>query len=194
MGFIKDTSVTLQTEWYYSPQTTEGVARFGEYRDVRIVPVWYATFELNPNTTRKGASPLQSSPWSLLVLWSLTDRNFAAGGSFTFTLPSAAYWNAGDDPVGNNYISYGADQVAITSTTYDATTRVITTYFKRGNMPNEAYGKSSQMTVTLERLRGSLATAPDVPFGLEELVYDLSIPAPHQSYRTQTPVQPSTSL
>jgi hypothetical protein len=119
--------------------------------------------------------------------------------------------------VGNNYISYGADQVsqelmvtndhtqypltnfgvvvqvAITSTTYNPSSNVITTFFKRGNMPNEAYGKSSQMTVTLERLRGSLSGSP-VAFALQELIYDLSIPAPHQSYQARTPVRLSCVL
>jgi hypothetical protein len=36
MDFVRDG--TLE-EWYYSPSATEGVTRFGEYRDIRIVPV-----------------------------------------------------------------------------------------------------------------------------------------------------------
>lgn len=40
MGFVMDNSVTPR-EWYYSPKTAESVDRFSEYRDVRIVPVWY---------------------------------------------------------------------------------------------------------------------------------------------------------
>lgn len=51
MDFVVDPAVT--TEWYYSPGTTDQ-ARYGEYTDVRLVPVWYGTFQLNPNNTRLG--------------------------------------------------------------------------------------------------------------------------------------------
>lgn len=56
-------------------------------------------------------------------------------------------------------------------------------------MPDEAYGSNSQMTVALERLvvNGSIS-AWIANLSVSELVYDFSIPAPHESYQSQVPV------
>ena len=51
MDFVRDGSLE---EWYYSPSATEGVSRFGEYRDIRIVPVWTAPFAVPPSLSRRG--------------------------------------------------------------------------------------------------------------------------------------------
>ncbi len=51
MDFVRDGSLE---EWYYSPSATEGVSRFGEYRDIRIVPVWTAPFVVPPSLSRRG--------------------------------------------------------------------------------------------------------------------------------------------
>jgi hypothetical protein len=44
------------------------------------------------------------------------------------------------DAIQEDLVSFSADQIAFYNTIYDAVNRTITAYFKRGQMPNEAYG------------------------------------------------------
>jgi len=79
------------------------------------------------------------------------------GGKIVFTLPDPVKFTNENlaNPVDNDWISFSADQVAFYKTTYDPATKKIVAFFKRGLMPNEAYGKPSSLSVTLEGLENA---------------------------------------
>ena len=56
------------------------------------------------------------------------------------------------DPIQEEFVSFSADQISIYKTVYDAEDNTIIAYFKRGQMPNEAYGRPSIVYISLENL------------------------------------------
>eukprot|EP01022_Parablepharisma_sp_SALTPOND_P014384 TRINITY_DN1949_c0_g1_i5.p1 TRINITY_DN1949_c0_g1~~TRINITY_DN1949_c0_g1_i5.p1 ORF type:complete len:1905 (-),score=154.15 TRINITY_DN1949_c0_g1_i5:5307-11021(-) len=98
------------------------------------------------------------------------------GGRFEITFPEGVTFKnmEADDPIKSGYVTYSADQVAFYNTTYDPTARKLLCYFKRGLMPNEAYGKPSLIGFMIEELN----TLEDVQatLTLYEMKYDLSAP------------------
>ena len=99
------------------------------------------------------------------------------GGRAEIILPEGVSFPTEDnyDPVKNYSINYEADQVGFYKTTYDPATRTITAYFKRGLMPNEAYGKPSHIGFMIERLNSDVDIL-NVQLKLFEMKYDLSAP------------------
>jgi hypothetical protein len=71
------------------------------------------------------------------------------GGYWSYQLPQELQFPIGVDPIADNLINYAVDHVAVRSSTYDSSTRTVKTYFHRGNMPNERYGKPSVMALTV---------------------------------------------
>ncbi len=69
-------------------------------------------------------------------------------------------------------VTYSADQVAFYKTTYNASTRVITGYFKRGLMPNEAYGKTSFLGIMIEGI--DMTTNGSAHVKIYQMKYDIS--------------------
>ena len=98
------------------------------------------------------------------------------GGKMVITLESGVAFIDQDtvDPVANYFISYSADQVGFYLTEYNATARTITSYFKRGLLPNEAYGKSSLLGIMLEQLNTNVKVTANVK--VYEMKYDISKP------------------
>eukprot|EP01105_Mastigella_eilhardi_P019189 TRINITY_DN44_c0_g2_i1.p1 TRINITY_DN44_c0_g2~~TRINITY_DN44_c0_g2_i1.p1 ORF type:complete len:2522 (-),score=650.58 TRINITY_DN44_c0_g2_i1:100-7614(-) len=93
------------------------------------------------------------------------------GGEMVFTFSTDA-WTS--DPSANEYITVASDQIAVIKTWY--TNRQLHIRFKRGNMPNEAYGSASHLQVNLESTTftaASISTSLDV----YSLVYDVGDPA-----------------
>lgn len=109
------------------------------------------------------------------------------GGRLEFTLPSTVSWKNNDDPIEKGYITYSADQVAFYKT--EVVGNKIIAYFKRGLMPNEAYGKDSNIGLTIENLNPSDSFSVDIV--LYEVKYDISSPETdyeHYEERTTYPV------
>jgi len=69
--------------------------------------------------------------------------------------------------------TFSADQVAVTSTFIGDTDGLLHVRFKRGNMPNEAYGQASHLKMHLEN---TLWTGSDITTSMVtyQLVYDVS--------------------
>jgi len=99
------------------------------------------------------------------------------GGKLEIYLDSAVGFINEDtvDPISKGYVTYSADQVGFYKTTYDKENHMITAYFKRGLMPNEAYGKPSLLGVMIEQL--NINTDTPVTCKLYEMKYDISLPA-----------------
>ena len=83
-------------------------------------------------------------------------------------------WKDNSDPVENDYITYSADQVAFYKTEF--INGEIIAYFKRGLMPNEAYGKDSNIGLTIENLKADVLSF-NLDIQLYEVKYDLSSPS-----------------
>ena len=95
------------------------------------------------------------------------------GGKLIITLPSDAQF-ASSDPVKDELITMSADQIALNETIYDPATNQITMVFKRGLMPNEAYGKPSKLEIDLEGINHERNFTVDVV--LYEMKYDVTSP------------------
>ncbi len=78
-----------------------------------------------------------------------------------------------EDPIAKGWMTYSADQVAFYKTTYDKVTKKVTAYFKRGLMPNEAYGKASLLGLMVEQLNVNVDTP--VTIKIYEMKYDISL-------------------
>ena len=101
-----------------------------------------------------------------------------AGGRVTITLPST-YSFKDNNPINNENIIISADNVAFYKTEYDQENNKIILYFKRGLLPNEAYGKPSLCEIYLEELINSDGSYLrdsnfEMDLLLEELKYDLN--------------------
>jgi len=137
---------------------TSGKATYGSYVDLQFIQAHNAHFTLNPNTTRQGGF--------IKISW-------PAGSDFKVA-----------DPIGSYFIQYSADQVAIIGHEYGhdgSGNSFVKTYFRRGNMPNEAYGKLSQMEVNFEQLKTTSSVSATIE--VWSLTYDLSSPSTnYESY------------
>ena len=111
------------------------------------------------------------------------------GGKLVIKLPSNVAWKDSSDPVENGYITYSADQVAFYRTEY-ANGEIIG-YFKRGLMPNEAYGKDSSIGVTIENLKPDVASFT-VDIVLYEVKYDISSPETDYEHYEERTTYPCT--
>ena len=147
-------------EWYYAPSTLTGLKRYGDYPELRIKYVYVATFDLPPAISYRG-------------------------GLLSFQLPSGWGWAAGVDPIANEFITWAADGISFTATTWTASTGVITGKFYRGELPDETSGAPSQLQINLEDLVYTPATAPSTfsaTATLQQLVYDLSSPPTFETF------------
>lgn len=107
------------------------------------------------------------------------------GGRFEIVLPSGVAFKS--DPIANGWVTYSADQVAFYQTTYSAATNTITSFFKRGLQPNEAYGKDSALQVMIEQL--TISTNTSVTLSVYGMNYDLSNPGSnYEDYVLETTV------
>ena len=102
-----------------------------------------------------------------------------AGGKVIINLPEE-YGFKGNDPIKNENIIISADNVAFYKTEYEQENNKIILYFKRGLLPNEAYGKPSLCEIYLEEIvkKSDNSYVRDTDFTmnliLEELKYDLN--------------------
>ncbi len=110
--------------------------------------------------------------FNLVVTGAITRQ----GGKMVITLPEGIGFNDQDtvDPVDNGDITYSADQVGFYKTVYDKTTRVITSYFKRGLLPNEAFAATSLLGIMIEQLNTTVDVTANVK--VYEMKYDISKP------------------
>jgi len=92
------------------------------------------------------------------------------GGKIETKLPSTCKFIG--DPIKDDLLTYSADQIAFYKTTYDEASNTITSYFKRGLMPNEAYGKPSSISIMAEQF--SIVTNFSVEVRIWEMKYDIS--------------------
>ncbi|KAH3766814.1 hypothetical protein Pelo_1308 [Pelomyxa schiedti] len=155
MYFVADPKAP--NEWYYDPGTLEGDSTYGTYHNVRLVWVYHSLFDITPESTRRG-------------------------GRVTITFDGAISWDTLFDAVANGAITIQPDQVAITGTQQISQNSFSFT-FKRGSMPNEGWGKPSHMGLNIEHLDCSDSSITATVM-VEGLIYDLSIPEPHEAYET----------
>ena len=86
-----------------------------DYPEVRFTYAHRFNFTLEPNNTRQG-------------------------GMIEIDLKGVGF-KSGVDPIADNLITYSVDHIGFNETRYDKDSSIIRAYFKRGLMPNEAYGK-----------------------------------------------------
>lgn len=151
-----------------------GVER-NEYRgypEIKFVRAHYAEFELSPDVSRNG-------------------------GMLAFELPARiAFKPTIADPIAADLVGFAADQVAFYKMVWDAPTRTIRCWFRRGLMPNERYGKASKLLMTIENLhalQGSLPEDLNVTMRLWEQFYDFTSPT-LERYSPRTPVPLTLTL
>ena len=72
-------------------------------------------------------------------------------------------------------ITFSPDQIAFYQTDYDSSKNIITGYFKRGLLPNEAYGKDSLINVNIENSGFSEKTFT-ASVNIYEVKFDISSP------------------
>ena len=160
MYFMRDPAAA--GEWYWAASTLTGLARFGDYPEVRIKTVMQATFQLPSDISFRGG---------------LLYMQLAA---YTWSWPSTV------DPIASEYITWSADEIAVTGMTWDAASRTIVTRFYRGEMPDEDSGAPSQLQVNLENLvwtgEGFPGSSFDAQLSLEQLLYDLTSPPTFETF------------
>ena len=93
------------------------------------------------------------------------------GGYVEIILPTGISFND-DDPIEADKITTKADNVAFYLTEYNKESRTLKLYFRRGLMPNEAYGLPSKCEAYLENLNSK--TNLTVTVKIHELKYDFS--------------------
>lgn len=150
---IVDTSVTSAEEVEFFEQIN-GEYVYNPYTEVKFVAAHNAPFLLDP-------------------------ADAPQGGYLRIALPATHQFSV-PNPQDYYYITYSADQVAITETVYSAANNTLETTFRRGNNPNEKFGKPSQMEVNFENLTSAdnfTATCE-----LYVLTYDFSLPPPYERY------------
>eukprot|EP00727_Mastigamoeba_balamuthi_P014546 m51a1_g9716 hypothetical protein (2423) ;mRNA; r:1421685-1430074 len=130
--------------------------RYTAYPEVEFVSAYQALFDVLPANTRKGGEMV-----------------------FTFTTQQP-YANA-SAAIAQGLVTFSADQVAIYKTWADASGK-LHVRFKRGNMPNEAFGQASHLQMYMEQtlFSGTVTASLDV----YELVYDIT--KPQQACETWT--------
>eukprot|EP01105_Mastigella_eilhardi_P019188 TRINITY_DN44_c0_g1_i1.p1 TRINITY_DN44_c0_g1~~TRINITY_DN44_c0_g1_i1.p1 ORF type:complete len:2356 (-),score=578.79 TRINITY_DN44_c0_g1_i1:76-6915(-) len=95
------------------------------------------------------------------------------GGELVFTF-ATDLWQ-GKDPVKFDWVTVAADQVAVIKTWWVSTAKQLHIRFKRGNMPNEAYGNPSYLQINLEGLNETAVNGVAAgSMDLFALVYDIS--------------------
>ncbi|MCQ2816191.1 MAG: hypothetical protein MJ252_02885 [archaeon] len=92
------------------------------------------------------------------------------GGKLTYTLPEGI--NFTKEVIENDLITYSADQIAFYKTTFDSSTKTVTSFFKRGLMPNEQVGQPSQIEINLECLNSEESF--EMQITLDEVKYDVT--------------------
>ena len=88
---------------------------------------------------------------------------------------STAPWASAADAVSKDYVTISADQIAVFSIVAKSNTE-LRIRFKRGQMPNEAYGRASHLTIFLEGTTWDTSKTYDVTMELYEMHYDLAKP------------------
>ena len=154
---------TTANEWYYAPATLTGIARYGDYPELRMKYVYVASF-------------------------TLADAISFRGGELSFSLPAQCTFAQSVDPIALEFITWAADEVAFTSTTYSSNTRTVSSQFYRGELPDENSGAPSQLQVFIEGLTcvaGATSTSSTFNTGvtLQALIYDLTAPPTFQLFR-----------
>eukprot|EP01107_Rhizomastix_libera_P001785 TRINITY_DN12_c0_g1_i3.p1 TRINITY_DN12_c0_g1~~TRINITY_DN12_c0_g1_i3.p1 ORF type:complete len:2440 (-),score=653.16 TRINITY_DN12_c0_g1_i3:246-7565(-) len=139
-------------DYYYDP--SEQQARYGTYKSVRATWVYHGTVDISPEETRKG-------------------------GKMVVTLSGGINFKS-TNYISKERVSIQPDQVASMGTKY-ISQNSFEYYFKRGNMPNEGWGKSSHMGINLERV-ASTADSINVTVQVYDMSYDLSASAPYETY------------
>jgi hypothetical protein len=121
--------------------------QYKNYPEVKFVSVFRAKFDVSPAVTRRG-------------------------GEMVFTFNTAPWAGGIQAAIDAGYITFSADQIAIYRTYVD-TAGKLRVRFKRGNMPNEAFGQPSHLQMFLE---GSSVGALTATMDIYELQYDVSAP------------------
>lgn len=67
-------------------------------------------------------------------------------------------------------VTFACDQISLTQILFDKASGVVSAYFQRGNMPNEAYGQPSALTITLEAVLPNAASV-QVEVTVEEMFW-----------------------
>ena len=105
------------------------------------------------------------------------------GGYVEIILPSGVKFND-EDPVEADRITTSADNVAFFLTEYDKNTGSLKLYFRRGLMPNEAYGLPSKCEAYLENLNSN--TNITITLKIYELKFDFNSPTLESYYLVNT--------
>ena len=143
-------------------------------------------FQLYENSDRKGYNTLYPDLKFIdghTIKIRLLPEITRAGGRVTIIF--SGNYTFDSDPIEKEYITTSADNVAFYKTEYkyENAENKITLYFRRGLLPNEAYGKPSLCEVYLENLIhfGNKSSVIDVDFNvtikLEQLKYNLNSPS-----------------
>ena len=105
------------------------------------------------------------------------------GGYVEIILPSEVNFKD-EDPAEADRITTSADNVAFYKTEYDKDTRVLKLYFRRGLMPNEAYGLPSKCEAYFENLNSTADIT--ITLKIYELKFDFSSQALETYYLRDT--------
>eukprot|EP00727_Mastigamoeba_balamuthi_P001018 m51a1_g10913 hypothetical protein (2455) ;mRNA; f:71063-79781 len=126
----------------------DAAGHYQNYPEVQFEFLYQAMFDVAPGGTRKG-------------------------GELVFEFASAP-WSNPTKAVTDGNVTFAADQIAILKTWMEGDKK-LHVRFKRGNMPNEAYGKPSHLKMHLE---GTSFTAAEVTAQMSTyaLTYDVSSP------------------
>ena len=157
------TDPAAPSEWYYAPSFLTGIARYGDYPELRIKYVYTASL-------------------------ALADAISFRGGVLSFSLPTACTFAQDVDPIASEYITWSADEVAFVGTTYSASSQSVSSQFYRGELPDENSGAPSQLQVFIEGLTctagaSSTSTTFNSAVSLQELIYDLTAPPTFQTFQ-----------
>jgi len=140
-------------DFYHFDETTGEHFTYGEY--VKIVPTFALKFDIAPDVSRRGGD----------MVFKFNDND----------LP----WDNLQTAIDNECITISADQIAVYEYVAMGNNQ-LRVRFKRGQMPNEAYGQASHLVLFFENTKwasnGMDSTNRTVSMDLYELHYDLSKP------------------
>jgi len=102
------------------------------------------------------------------------------GGEIVFTFNNGDIpWDSIADAVAHDYITVAADQIAVYKI-YSTASNVLRIRFKRGQMPNEAYGRASHLQIFFEGTKWVTkqeeSPSHNVNMDLYEMHYDIAKP------------------
>jgi len=133
----------------FNPKTGENL----DYPEVKFVKTFSLNLDVSPENSRRGGE----------IVFKFADSD----------LP----WTNIEDALSKDYVTVSADQIAVYKI-YAKSNKELVIRFKRGQMPNEAYGRASHLQIFFEGTNWvkKSATEHTVNMELYEMHYDIAKP------------------